>query len=117
MKGNRDWYANEGAVYPSYAFRVIDENGQPVDLTGKTLVFWVRLTDENNEPDTSTPVRGGNAIITNALGGEGRYDWKASDVSTPGIYLSQFRVIEGNGAERVYPNYRYLIGEVRRKLN
>lgn len=117
MKGNRDWYANEGAIYPSYAFRVIDENGQPVDLTDRTLVFRMRKANEDNEPDITTPIKGGNAIVTNALGGEGRYDWTQADVSTPGIYLGQFRVIESNGGERVYPNYRYLIGEVRRKLN
>ncbi len=116
IKGNRDWYANQGAQYPSYGFVVLDATKTPVNLTGKTLQFWFRLADENGLPDTTTPQRGGTAVITNAAAGEGRYDWSVADVSVPGIYVSEFRVVETDGKMSVYPNYRYLIGEVRRRI-
>lgn len=74
--GNRD---------PSIADQITTD-GTPVDLTGKSVQFKMRLIGSNtlkvNQPAT---------IVTPASG-QVRYDWQAADVDTAGTYLIWWEV-------------------------
>ena len=62
-------------------FQLLDNNGDAIDITGKTLVM--QLT---NDADNSTKLSAGSCTISVAASGKGYYQPVAIDVDTAGNY-------------------------------
>jgi hypothetical protein len=77
----------------------ITSGGVPVDLTGATVRF--RMRDE-----ASTTVKtDAAATITNATGGQVRYDWAAPDVDTAGDYVAWWQITFPSAKTQDTPNF------------
>ena len=76
-----------------------DGNGSPVDLTGATVVFHMRLAPAGTVKVTS----GVMGAVGNAVRGRQRYTWTASDTDTAGLYEGEVQVTFTNGKVRTFP--------------
>jgi len=83
---------------PSITENIVDADGNPFDLTSKTVTFSMRPVG------SSTPkVNAQSAVIVNPPGIDGlvRYDWQAGDVDTEGEYLVWWTVTSGTKTQDV----------------
>ena len=65
----------------------IQVNAQPFNLTGCSVAFFMRANGTSTLTVNNQP-----AVIVNAIGGQVRYDWGASDTVTTGEYRGWWRV-------------------------
>jgi hypothetical protein len=68
--------------------------GDPVDLTGCTVVFQMRK--ENDRRYTVNAL----ATVISPLTGQVRYDWSANDLAVPGEYQAQFEITFGDATHQ-----------------
>jgi hypothetical protein len=78
----------------------ITTNGTPVDLTGATVRFRMRLEE------TTTLKVDAVATIVNAVAGQVRYDWAANDVDTPGDYIAWWSITLASGKTQDTPEFQ-----------
>ena len=76
---------------PSVSGTIIDSTNAPVNLTGATVKFQMRLLYERRFAVDAV------AIIVNAAAGTVRYDWMAGDLALAGEYQSQWQVTYPGG--------------------
>lgn len=85
--GNRD---------PSITQTILDENGDPVDLSASTVKFKMRAVGSStlkvDQPVSNTP--GSDGVV--------RYDWASADVNTAGQWLVWWEVTTGVRTQDVY---------------
>ena len=77
--------------YPPLEFSVI-KDGAPVDLTGATIVFFMK-----NSSTGTVKVNGGSCTTTDAANGKCRYTWGATDLDTAGDYVGEIQVTDSAG--------------------
>ena len=77
---------------------LVDDDGDAVDLTSKTVKFY--MYDEEG----TVIVSDGTCTITSTTGGLVSYSWAADDVDTAGEYWGYFRVYV-TGSPTVYDVY------------
>jgi hypothetical protein len=78
-----------------------DETGDPVDLTGKTIEFYVKATDTTNDDDaTILSTATGEITITDALAGVCVVDLSTHNLTAqPGQYWRRLDVVDGDDRE------------------
>lgn len=72
--------------------------GQPVDVTGATVKFYMREL----ESDVLT-VDGSGSVVDGQAGTIG-YAWAPGDTSSPGVYLAEFEVTYPGGDVETFPS-------------
>lgn len=95
-----DFTLAQGDRLPSITATLIDASGVAVNLTGLSVTFKMRLSDE------SRPAITGGATITDAINGKVRYDWASGDTDTPGLYLVTWAVTFAGPKIESFPNSR-----------
>jgi hypothetical protein len=86
---------------PNLRVQLINENGDPENLTEFTQTLSVKKSDS----DTNT-VDQGSMTIHDAELGIVEYDWQASDTSDAGVYEAE--VVSTDGTDTIsYPNDHY----------
>lgn len=73
------------------------EDHAPVDLTGATVAFFMRLEEDNAAVPT---VNGAAATVTTAIDGKVEYRWAAADLDRPGFYTVEFRITFSDGSKQ-----------------
>lgn len=73
------------------------QNGSPVNLTGKTVVF--RMVKANND----VKIAAGVATIVSAANGQVSYEFTADDVDTAGVYYAWW-IVTGSGKPDHFPH-------------
>lgn len=87
----------QGDTLPALNASLEDSSGNPVDLTGATILFRMRKVGA-----AALTVEAA-AVIVSATGGTVRYNWQTGDTATPGSYEAEFRCTLPSGIETV-PN-------------
>ncbi len=81
-----------------------DGRGRPVDMTGATVVFHMRL-----HPGGAVKVNGGAmGAVGLATRGRQKYSWASGDVDTAGIYEGEVQATFSDGSIRTFPPVGYI---------
>ena len=91
------FYVKKGDRLPSLQATLVDGNGNPVVLTGATVVFNM------NDAAGNVKIASGSVSVVSATGGTVAYAWGASDTNTVGTFYGEFAVTIGGLVER-FPN-------------
>lgn len=75
----------------------------PVDLTGATVVFWMRAVDGTVLVDDAS------VTVTDASAGTVSYAWASGDTGTVGRHAARFKVTYSDGTVGHFPNYEDLV--------
>ena len=87
--------------------------GLPAPLAQATGVrFVMRLVDGLGLPKVNAP-----AVIVDAAAGTVRYDWKAVDTDTPGVYRGEWAVLYTGNLPQTYPTLTYHSIEIGEDLD
>lgn len=103
--GGIDLSMKRGDLLPAFERVLRDENGHPLDLTGKTVTFRLR------EQGGSVLKVDAEAELVNAEKGRVRYVWEGTDTSQAGLFDAEF-VVEhagGDGPRTLPQSYFYVI--------
>ena len=73
--------------------------GVPVNLTGATLVFSMRV-----KPGGAAKISGAAATLVDAPAGRVRYSFTSSDSDTADEYEGEFQATFSNGDVQTFPN-------------
>lgn len=95
----------------SPAFDVVLRDGfkQPINLTGATVVFSMRL-----KPSGAVKVSAGiMGAVGNAVDGRQAYNFSTSDTDTAGDYEAEVRATFSNGTVRRIPSVGYIAVAVK----
>lgn len=95
---------------PSLTATLIDVNGNPVNLTGASVVFKMVIRHG------VTPVVNRAASILSPTAGTVSFTWQAADTQNEGTYLGNFIVTYGSGAIETFPNTEPFIVEIPAEL-
>jgi len=80
-----DFQLPKGALLPLLSATLTDDVG-PIDLTGATVKFQMRL------PGSNILKVDAGAVVTSASNGLVTYTWQAADTNTIGLYVGWFLV-------------------------
>ena len=80
-----------------------DAFGAPVNLTGATVTFSMRV-----KPAGAVKVSAATANIVNAGLGRVRYNWVAANTDTSDEYEGEFQVTFSDGTIQTFPNDGYI---------
>lgn len=103
-----------GDTDPDFVAKLRKDNGNPKDLTGATISFYMKEVDEDTlavDDDTT-----GNVSIEDASLGKVSYTWQAGDTDLAGVYEAEFEVDDG-GEISTYPNVGYATVRIHEGLN
>lgn len=101
------WYVDD--LEPSVSDVVLDDNGDPVDLTVHDVTFKMRLIGAADTEELKVEQPPSNVLDATGIV---RYDWQDGDLDTPGFYLAWWEYSVGGGRIRVLRRQETLI-EVR----
>jgi hypothetical protein len=106
-----DFTLKAGDLEPAIGAQLLDANKLPIDLTGKTVAFRMRL---------KSGVAGvykvsSSATITTAASGLVAYSWTGTDTDTAGLYVAEF-IVTAAGRPMTVPNATYLTVQVLARL-
>ena len=93
------FYIKQGDTVPAIEVLLKDAYGAPVNVTGATIVFSMRV-----KPAGTVKVNGATAAIVTAGLGRVRYAWVAANTDTADEYEGEFQVTFSNGAIQTFPN-------------
>ena len=80
-----DFYIKQGDTLPIFAVQLLDDNGNPIDLSGSTVQLLVEGMGDN--PKNMTVYD--NAVVT--------YQFSKEETKNFGTYLAEIRIIYNNG--------------------
>ena len=80
-----DFYIKQGDTLPIFAVQLLDDNGNPIDLSGSTVQLWVEGIGVN--PKNMTIYN--DAVVT--------YQFSKEETKNFGTYVAEIRIIYNNG--------------------
>mgnify|MGYP000962755255 FL=1 len=96
----------ENDTTPSLRASLLNGSGDPVDLIGTTVRFYMRLMGSN-----STTIDASASVISEA-NGIVQYDWVDGDTADVGSYQAEFEVTYSDGNIETFPNANYIGVEI-----
>lgn len=93
-----DLYVKRGDTAPPILVVLTDARDTPVDLTGATVRFKMRLASGG------TLKVDAEATVLDAARGAVRYAWASADTDTAGDYVAEFQATFGDGTVESFPN-------------
>lgn len=105
-----DLVIRQGDTTPAFVQTLLDASGNPLDLTGSSVVFVMRAIT------AAAPTVEAAATINDPINGVVEYDWSTADTAVSGIYAAEFHVTDASGGTYTYPNNGYLEISVEQNL-
>ena len=89
-----------GDTAPKFRAELLDDNGDPVDLSGFTADFRIRL------PDADTTKIDGGMTVSNTSDGIVEYEWSSGDTDEAGLFIAEIETTDGTDTT-TYPSVGY----------
>ena len=102
---HEDFEIKENDTSPSLEGICRDGFGAPVNMTGATVVFNMRLHPAGAVKISS----GAMTAVGSAANGRFKYVWQTGDTNTPGTYEGEVQATFSNGAIRTFPPNGYFL--------
>jgi|AntDeeMinimDraft_5_1070356.scaffolds.fasta_scaffold02199_11 hypothetical protein len=97
-----EFYIKAGDTLPNIRGELLDDDGNPADVSGSTITFNLEKRNGANVlTESASTVNGGQDGVV-------EYDWTPGDTDTPGAYRAEFVVDYGNGDKETFPNRDYI---------
>lgn len=104
------FHIKQGATGPAL-FRVLrDAAGQPLELAGATVTFWM------GEPDGVVIIAGGACAVVSETPGGVRFDWQPGDTDVSGRFRAEFVITYADATSEVVPNPDYIDVRIARRV-
>ena len=97
------FFIKQNDTTPALSAFLQDARGRPINLTGATVVFHMRLAS-----DLTVKISGGTVVTLSATQGQVSYTFSASNTDTAGNYESEFQVAFSGGEIETFPNDDYI---------
>ena len=98
-----DLIIRQGDTVPTLSLTVLDQNNNPLNLTGASPYFAMRALS------STTYTTYALMTIVNATAGQVSYSWSTADTQTAGIFMGEIHVSGGSiGGTYTFPNDGYL---------
>jgi len=97
---------------PYLKIKLVDEDGNNVDLTSATVTFTMR-----NRSTGTVKVNAGSCTVTSASAGEVEYRWGSTDLNTVGVYDGEFQITFGDASILTLPANEYIEVEISDDLS
>lgn len=109
-----DFTIKRGDRLPVFRGTCVDRDGQPANLTGATVRFYMR-----RKSDPGTPVVNGGlmTIVGDPTLGGVEYEWDADDTEDAEMYEAEVEATYGDGKRQTFPSYRFLNVLVHRDIS
>lgn len=90
-----DFVLTQGDTGNHLSFKLIDAEGDAIDLTGASATFTMKKYQDLSGRDVAveTKVNASAATITDATGGIVSYEWSAADINETGLFAGEFKII------------------------
>lgn len=105
-----DFYIKQGDTRPTLTRQLLDEDGEPVDVTGATVRFTLE------DPSGAVVVTEQLCTVLDGPTGEVAYEWQPGDTDRDGAHLGEFEVTYADGGVQTFPNPKQLTIEIGRQL-
>ena len=105
------WKIKRGALSPPYRVILRQANKQPIDLSGCTASFVMRLrgADDPTVENEMTILQEGDVELGTAINiGMAEYQWELGDTDVSGVYDVEAEVVDPGGNPIRVPNDSYL---------
>lgn len=96
-----DFVIKRNDLDPAIEAQLLNADGTPLDLTGRTVKFIMRLRSG------SSPKVNANATIASATDGQVSYSWTGTDTDTSGSYIAEWETTLA-GRKQTIPSGGYL---------
>jgi len=80
-----DFYIKQGDTLPIFAVQLLDDNGNPIDMSGSTVQLWVEGLGVNPKVMTIYD----DAVVM--------YKFSSEETKNFGTYLAEIKVLFSNG--------------------
>ena len=97
------FFIKQNDTTPALEAFLQDSRGRPVNLTGATIVFHMRLAS-----DLTVKITIGSVTIVAATLGHVSFAFSAPNTDTAGNYEGEFQVTFSGGAIETFPNDGYI---------
>lgn len=92
-----------GDTAPVVRATLLDELGDPVDLTGATVKFVMATSTLPRTVAVDSA-----ATLADPVSGVVEYAWAAGDTETPGAFLAEFEVVFADARIQTFPTEGYV---------
>lgn len=100
------FFIKQNDTAPSIRATLENGNGDPINLTGATVRFHMRVLGANNTKVDAA------ATVISASAGIVQYNWIAADTNTIGTYTAEFEVTYADNTVETFPNNTYIRVEI-----
>ncbi len=97
------FFIKQNDTSPALEAFLQDSRGRPVNVTGATVVFHMRLAS-----DLTVKINGASVTISSATQGHVSYTFTAANTDTAGNYEGEFQVTFSDGSIETFPNDDYI---------
>lgn len=106
-----DLFIRAGDISPVLTDTIKDQNGNPYNLTGKTVTLTLRSLQS-----ASATTLAGTVTVTNPTAGSVQFAWGANDTANAGagLYNAEWRVVTDG---YTYPNDGYRVISIEQRLD
>jgi len=110
-----DFRLKRGDQSPTIKYQLLDEQGDPVDITGFQEVRFLMRPRGASSPKVDDDTNGAVAV-TDAANGIVQYEWDSSDTDTSGSFKAEWEVAYSGGDTETFPNTEYINIYIQRDL-
>ena len=97
---------------PKLQFRCRDDEGTPIDLSGKQVDFYMRRANAEERANSST-----GCTVTNASGGVAEYVFQPEDLNETGTFFGDLSITEGSTIETASDAIRFEVRDGNKGAN